>query len=232
MYDVYLDKVLLPVAPSQIKLKIRNQNKTVTLINEGEVNLLKRAGLSEIAFTALLPQTAYPFAKYKSGFQGAEFFLNALEKFKTDRDEKGNWVPFQFIVSRMTPDMRLLFDSNIKVSLEDYTINEDAKNGFDVYVDVKLKQFNPYGAKTVQIIEPTSTPKSQPAPPRAVIQAERTAETAPQARTHTVVKGDTLWGIAKRYYNNGNEYPKIHEANRDKVSNPNLIYPGQVLNIP
>jgi len=182
MYDVYLDKILLPVTPSKIDLKIKNQNKTVTLINEGEVNLLKQAGLTDITLTVLIPQMEYPFAKYKSGFQGASFFLNGFEKLKVDRDSKGKLKPFQFIVSRATPNGKILFNSNIKVSLEDYTIKEDAKNGFDLTVDIKLKQYIDYGTKTVEIRfpPPTPTPQPTPPPPKVEIQPQRPAETAPQ----------------------------------------------------
>ncbi|MDE6053158.1 MAG: phage tail protein [Lachnospiraceae bacterium] len=49
---------------------------------------------------------------------------------------------------------------------------------------------------------------------------------------YTVVKGDCLWNIAKKFYGSGNQYSKIYNANRDKIKNPNLIYPGQVLVIP
>ncbi len=49
-------------------------------------------------------------------------------------------------------------------------------------------------------------------------------------RYYTVVKGDTLWGIAKRYYGNGNQYPKIAKANN--IKNPDIIHVGQKLLIP
>ena len=49
-YYFYLGKTLLPVAPSKLSLKIGNQNKTYTLINEGEINVLKSATLTEIEF--------------------------------------------------------------------------------------------------------------------------------------------------------------------------------------
>lgn len=41
MYDFYLNKMLLPIAPEKLELKIKNQNKTMNLINEGEINLIK-----------------------------------------------------------------------------------------------------------------------------------------------------------------------------------------------
>ena len=52
----------------------------------------------------------------------------------------------------------------------------------------------------------------------------------PQKRYYTVVKGDTLWGIAKKYYGNGNRYPEIAKANN--IANPDLIYVGQKILIP
>lgn len=49
---------------------------------------------------------------------------------------------------------------------------------------------------------------------------------------YTVKKGDTLWAIAKAFYGNGSQFNKIYEANKDKIKNPNLIYPDQVFLIP
>ena len=55
----------------------------------------------------------------------------------------------------------------------------------------------------------------------------------PPATTHTVRSGDTLWRIAQRYLGAGSRYVEIFEANRDVIgSNPNRIFPGQVLAIP
>ena len=51
-----------------------------------------------------------------------------------------------------------------------------------------------------------------------------------QGRYYTVVRGDTLWAIAKRYYGNGSEYPRIAKANN--IANPDIIHVGQKLLIP
>jgi len=48
----------------------------------------------------------------------------------------------------------------------------------------------------------------------------------------TVQPGFTLWAIARDSYGDGFQYVTVYEANSDQISNPDLIYPGQVLNLP
>jgi nucleoid-associated protein YgaU len=60
-----------------------------------------------------------------------------------------------------------------------------------------------------------------------------TAPPAPAAeRTYTVVAGDSLSKIAKRLYGDAQQWRKIYEANKDQISNPDLIHPGQTFRIP
>lgn len=67
----------------------------------------------------------------------------------------------------------------------------------------------------------------------AVVDDQMTVEhTEPEAQFHTVVRGDSLSKIAKKYYGNAMKYPVIFEANKPMLKDPNLIYPGQVLRIP
>ena len=161
-YQFFMDKMLCPVAPSKLELKINGLNKTMTLINEGEINVLKKAGLTDVSFDLLLPNVKYPFATYKSGFKNAKYFLDKLESLKTEKKA------FQFIVTRTFPNGKMLFDTNMKVSLEDYTIKENSGEGFDVVVSIKLKQYKDYGTKTCNITFASTKPKiSNTSKPRA-----------------------------------------------------------------
>lgn len=49
---------------------------------------------------------------------------------------------------------------------------------------------------------------------------------------YTIVSGDTLSKLAKRFYGNARDYPRIFEANREVIKDPDLIYVGQKIRIP
>lgn len=219
MYVFFMDGIELPVTPSKLTISIKNNNKTINLINEGDINILKQAGLTEISFEALIPQTNYVFAKSDNN---AKYYLDLFEKLK------GAKKPFQFIVIRLM-GKDILFNSNMSVSMEDYTITEDAKNGLDLNVSIKLKQYKAYGTKKVIVQNGVAT-----------IQDSRDTKTAPDNKTHTVASGDSLWAISKKYYNDGSKYDSIYQANKTLIDAANLgqgvskytIHEGQVLTIP
>ena len=57
-------------------------------------------------------------------------------------------------------------------------------------------------------------------------------EPEPEVQYYTIVSGDSLSKIAKAHYGNAMDYPKIFEANREVIKDPDLIYPGQKIRIP
>jgi len=235
-YIFYMAGEMLPVTPGQLQIKTKNQNRTIALINESEVNLLKSPGLTDISFRVLLPNVHYPFARYTGGFRGAAHYLELIEHLKTQTDKNGKILPFQFIVSRTMPNGAILFDSNIKVSLEDYKMVESADNGFDVFVDISLKQYRNYGTKTVNLNPATAVQ------PNATVQVEesRPAESAPQEAAITVVEGDSLWSVSKRYLRDGERFRDIYALNQRNIDERNrgsgrskyTVHPGQVVMLP
>lgn len=218
-YEFYFGDMQLPVTPGSLELKINNQNKTANLINGEEINILEAPGLTDISLELMLPQVPYPFAHYEDGFQPADYYLAELKRLKTEK------IPFQLICIRESPSGNTWFDTNMKVSLEDYKITEKASNGPDVTVAVQLKQYREYGTKIVEV-----TVKENQATVQT--QEQRPQENAAAYQEYEVQKGDCLWNIAKKLLGNGARYPEIYNLNRDKISNPNLIYPKQVLMIP
>ncbi|AKS42871.1 LysM and BON domain-containing protein [Wenzhouxiangella marina] len=91
-------------------------------------------------------------------------------------------------------------------------------------VDDRLRLAQPDPGATI--------PAEAPAAASGDEQEEPPAEEQPESQFYTVKSGDTLGGIAKQFYGNAGKYPLIFEANRPMLSDPNKIYPGQVLRIP
>ncbi len=70
--------------------------------------------------------------------------------------------------------------------------------------------------------KPTAVVNEEPPPPAA----------EPEEQTHTVVSGDNLSAISRKYYGTADHWRKIYEANKDIIKDPNNIRIGQVFKIP
>lgn len=214
MYSFYLDNVLLPITPKQLQIKVKNQNKTIELINFGQVNVLKTPGLSDISFDFSVPIVGkYPFARE---LQSAEYYFSLLENLKTQLK------PFKFTVLRQISSNKTAFSTNMNVTLEDYEIVEDADNGFDVTFKVNLKQYREYATQNLEIKQNSEGKLT------ATKQTTRQTTKEPE-KTYTVQKGDTLWNIAKKQLGDGSKYKELAALNN--ISNPNFLSVGQVLKI-
>ena len=212
---LYLCGVEMPEVPSAITIKTGNRNKTVELLNGDTINLLKSKGLQDISLTLAFPML--------EGRRTAEYYIGLFDKFKRKRK------PTQFILTRTTPDGKPLEDTNIKVSIEDFSRNEDAAKPFEVTYSVNLKEYTDYGTQTVKVKKIQKNGKTQKV---ASVKKEREKNNAPKAKKYTVKSGDTLWSISAKFLGSGAKYMQIFEANRKTLSNPNIIKAGQELIIP
>lgn len=216
LYKVFLGSVQLPIAPKKIKMKINNNNKTMDLINGSEINFLRTQGLTEFSFDFLIPHTKYPFAEYTDGFKPPSFYVDLLETLKMGKK------PFPFSILRTMPNGKVLFNTNMMVSLEEYSVEDDAGEGFDLSISVKLKQYNEIKTLVNTVV--------QQAVDVVVVKEEKTRPAGKKTpKTYTVKKGDTLWKICKGQLGDGSKYREIAKLNG--ISNPNLIYPGQVIKL-
>ena len=227
MYMFFMGAIPLPVPPSKLEIKTKSRNKTIDLLNDGEVSILKEAGLAEISFTALLPRHKLPFSS--PAHLDPSVYLKQFEYLKSEKKV------FQFIVVRTLPNFAPLKPTNIKCTLEDFTVIEDASNGLDVTVNITLKQYKEAGLKEVKIINEviaTGLSVAGSIMATASIAITRSKETAPKHKTYIVKKGDSLWNISKKELGDGARWKEIYNLNKDKIKNPDLIYPDQKLTLP
>ena len=234
-YDFYIkdgDNVLtFPITPGELTIKVGSNNKTVTLIDEGDINILKSPSLIEVEFTARFPMRQYPYGKQYSDFK------TYFETFTKLKEEKKS---FRFIVARSTPRHIRTWDTNLLMALEDFTLNESADEGDDVLIDFKMKQYKEYGVKTLKNKSDDAESKTTSTSNEPRSTENKTSST----KAHTVKSGDCLWNIAKKFYGNGAKWKIIYDANKNVIeqtakkygrkssSNGHWIYPGTKLTIP
>lgn len=204
------DKFMLPVNPESFSFTEKHNNTSVNVNSIGEVNLIGKRGLKEGTISSFFPNQNYNFGN-NSGRKKPYTYVNTILKWK----EAGK--PIRLIVGG---------NINVQVTIESFKYGEQDGTG-DVYYLLGLKEYR--AVKVVKRPKPKPTKPSKPAKPS---KPQRTTENKPKKKTYTVKKGDCLWNIAKKFYGNGAQYTKIYNANKSKIKNPNLIYPGQVLVIP
>jgi len=215
-YYMFMGSMQIPIPSPAISLRVNGNNETVNLLNKGEVNIIKTAGLSDISFKIMLPNANYPFNEsliFKS--KKAKYYLDALEKMKINRQ------PFQFIVVRMKPNGTMLQMTNMKCTLEDYQVDEDAEEGFDAFVDISLKQWRDYGTKKIKL-ETDSEGNV-----KGTVEQNRDTGGKVAAQTVKASQGTTLQRIVKEQFGNTNNVFAI--ASLNKVAVPAALTVGQVL---
>lgn len=225
------DVLTFPITPPELSIKVGSNNKVVTLISEGDVNILKSPSLTEVEFEARFPMRKYPYSREISDFQ------TYYDKFKELKEDKRS---FRFIVARTTPNGKRTWDTNLLMALEEFEISESADEGDDVLVTFSLKQYKEYGVKKLNVSE-YGTSKTKATVTETTRSTDNKTSTA---KTYTVKSGDCLWKIAKNEYGNGSKYTVIYNANKSAIeadakkhgksssSNGHWIWPGLVLTIP
>ena len=192
-----------PVLPPEFTIEDSSVISNININNIGEVAIFGGKKGTKTAISTFFPKQAYQFVEY-SGFMPPYDCVAKIKAWK----EAGKVL--RFVITGVV---------NIPVYIETFTYGEKDGSG-DVYFTLTFVEHIELKITKIKNVV------NEPTPPK------RPVQTAPKKRTHKVVKGDTLWALASRYYGNGSKYPTIHNANKDKVKNPNLIHIGWVLVIP
>ena len=153
-------------------------------------------------------------ANLKSEISDYDGQINNYAAKKSDLEatiEKSTGVPYNVFI---TLPSKYLIDRNdnlVDISKKDQVYNDQAKWP-------RLWRDNKDVLNSPQIITPGQEIKILRGKPKF----------------HTVLKGECLWKISGYWeiYNDATQWPKIFEANKDKIKDPDLIYPKQILSIP
>lgn len=187
----------LPVNPGTIEISDGQNGRTYDVAGLGEINVIKSPRLTEYLFSSFFP-AAY------SSFVDAPILLEPKQYIDYIETWMASKRPIRFVFTGPS------FDINVPISIEEFRWKESAGAGGDIDYTLRLKRYVFYGAQRVVVAQRVAGGVMS-----EVIQQE------PQARpddrvlpnTYTLVAGDTLWDVAKRFFDDGSRWREIQQLN-------------------
>lgn len=195
----------LPINPPSFELSEGNLNKTVTLLNVGEITLIGNRGRIGCKLSSFFPSSRSPH--YWRADREPMEYINTLLKWKNSKR------PIRFIISDS--------EVNLAMALENITYSK-REGDDDVYYTLDMSEYRFLNVRTVQTAAKAAVDTG--------LKERPNTEAVP--KKYTVKDGDDLWTLAVRFYNDGAKYMKIYEANKNVMSSPNLLLTGWELVIP
>lgn len=192
----------LPVTPESFSVSHGVSVEKVKLHGAGEVNLWGEGTLAEIKLAFLLPASERGYA-FSGGFTGNPY--GAVELLQ-------NWIDSKKILRFIVSDTPV----NLPVMPSQLSYGEKDGTG-DVYAELTLKEHKALTAVRTESGVPERESESGGVRPNG-------------DQSYTVVKGDTMWAIAKKFYGDPQKCWAL--ASYNGIKNANLIFPGQVIKIP
>ena len=199
--EIYLgtdnDKIRFPVVPPSIGVNRSNNIDAESVIKLGEVPIFNGTSLKTIEFTSFFPNQEYSFCDY-TGFMKPYEFSEKIQKWMYEGK------PLRIIVTDSPTNMQCLiqqFD----------TVEQDGTR--DLYFTLNLLEYRPIEVPSLSGSNTSSNSNNTQNTSRP---SETNTNSNNQQKTHKVIRGDTLYDIAKKYYGKGSLYPKIKEANKSK----------------
>ncbi len=206
-FNNHEEMFVLPINPAEFEFTEPHNSQRITLLNIGEVNLIGHRGLVSGALSSFFPSSRSPLARYAD--REPMEYIRLLKKWKSKPQ------PIRVIISDC--------DFNLAMSIDSLTYSH-REGDQDVYYTLELSE---YRFLNVAAVKMESQVKSQ------ISGLNSRPNTKETPKTVTVVSGDCLWNLAKKFYGDGAQYKKIYEANKAVIGcNPSLIKPGQKLVIP
>ena len=202
-------EIIIPVLPPKLKVTSAGDNDTDTVLGLGEVLILRQKRLRTVSWDSFCPAHSAPYAP--------GVITPPLELIRAIQTARDALQPVRLLITGTDLDI------NVRMGIESFDYEERSGELGDLYYSIKLSEWKDYSPRRIVLQEKKPTAKDP----------SRAGQPNGMPKTYTVVKGDCLWYIAKRFYGKGGEWPKIYSANKAIIGgNPNLIYPGQVFTIP
>jgi hypothetical protein len=214
------EAIEFPVLPEKIEVSSSGDNKTYDISQLGEVNVIKSAKLTEIAFESIFPANWFPGCNVSQSalFEPAHY-IDRLQKWRREKQ------PMRLVLVGSTMNI------NIPVSVERLIWSESGGAVGDIAYQIALKEYRFYAAKKVQVAKQSGS-VSVVMPKLLSAKTPARSDTRVQPKTYTLVTGDNLWKVAQKFLGDGIKYKQIQTLNGIKDAELKRLPVGKVIKLP
>lgn len=221
-YIIYFDiegkQYPFPVNPEELTIGQKQAVEEYEIIKLGKIAVPGDMELTTYSFEAEFPSKPYSYVNTPKGFKPANFYVDMFNQCRKNKTQ------IRFVASNEYSSISEL------VIIESMGVVEKAGEEGDYYISFSLIQFVPYFMREVKVGVSTTDNNT------ALVEGSKPRSgnpPTPPNNSYVVMKGDTLWSIAKKYLGDGGKYMEVYQANKSIIgSNPNLLKVGQKLTIP
>ena len=256
-YQIWLEtdkqKLLLPVNPEVINIKISGNNQSVTVAELGEIPIPQDPKAVVLSFSSFFPATSFRGCQYAVqettenvgdyNGDGKVDVRDLAAKARAEKNISNGMTIASENTMKVMPHFCIAFIENAQKSKQPirvtitacdfirYMVIEsfDYKAGDlgvgDYSYSLSFKGYQPVNVRKIDVNTQTKKATVSTTPKRV--------DNTVKPKTHTVKSGDTIYALGKKYYGDVIQYRKIYDANKKQIgSNPNRIKPGMVLTLP
>lgn len=211
-YNSNKKRLQIPVLPEKIEISYPDKNDTVYVYGVGEVTIKKHPGAFVMKWSSFFPAVKCQgcISNPKKPKECFDFMKKIMEI------EKPAKIVYTGGACRLSSQCIVNFE-----------VSEEGGDLGTIHYSITVTEYKNTSVRKLKVKKKGSGKKAK------VKKTSNRSSSKSKSEKYTVKKGDCLWNIAKKFYGKGAKYTVIYNANKKVIgSNPNRIYPGQVLTIP
>ncbi|MCM3701423.1 LysM peptidoglycan-binding domain-containing protein [Paenibacillus macerans] len=211
-----------PVLPGEIEVSLAGNNKTYEISALGEINIIKNQKLTDISFESMFPASWFPGCSMEQSEAQVKLFppayyIDLIAKWRAEKQ------PVRLVLTGSTKNI-----SGMLVSIESFSWSEVGGSPGDISYQISFKEYRSYAAKMVKVGKGSKSMPKLLANPKTPARPD----TRVKPKTYTLVAGDNLWKVAKKFLGDGSKYKQIQTLNGIKDSELKRLPVGKVIKLP